>query len=307
MIAEVSGQQLALGTAQFGLDYGITNQSGQLDDATVQDLIEECRNLGVSLLDTAGGYGNSEVRLGVAVAGQPRHAWRIITKTPAVRAAQFAPADLEHFRVAWRLSSQRLGADRLQALLVHHADDLLVPGGDALYAWLCDLRASGQVEHIGVSVYDAEQLEALFTRYGDTGRPFDIVQLPASIADQRLLANPLLPFLRRMGVQVHARSLYLQGLLLADAEFVEHKFPGKGEWVKRFHDFCRQQDLTSVQACMSFFRSNASLLDVAVVGVTSVAELRQLKQGLDLAPQLDWQAWAENDPRWVDPRRWGRA
>ena len=106
-----------------------------------------------------------------------------------------------------------------------------------------------------------------------------------------------------MGVQLHARSLYLQGLLLATPEFVEQRFPGKGRWVREFQFFCKQHGMDAVQGCMSFFKSNP-MFDVAVVGVTSVLELEQLGHAYDSAPLLDWSAWADNDPLWVDPRRW---
>ena len=299
-------QQLALGTAQFGLDYGITNEAGKLDDETAASLLRECCSLGVTLLDTAGGYGDSEERLGRFLADAPPYPWRVVTKTPAARASRFTGDHLKTFQDAWQLSRRRLGRETIDALLVHHADDLLVPGGDALYGWLRELRASGEVVHIGVSVYDGTQVEKLLAQCADGDRFFDIVQLPASIADQRLLEGGALLRLRELGVEVHARSLYLQGLLLASPEFVEQKFPGKGQWLARLRAFCDRRGMSPLQACLSFFRS-CPLMDVAVVGITSVDDMRQLQDAFVTAPLLDWRAWAENDPMWVDPRRWSRA
>lgn len=298
-----AGQQLALGTAQFGLDYGITNAAGQLGDEAVQALLQECRTLGWTLLDTAGGYGDSERRLGHFLRAGPPHEWQVMTKTPASRKHRFGAADLERFRAAWQVSREQFGLAPLHALLVHHAEDLLAPGGEALHGWLCELRERGEVDQIGVSVYEGAQVDALFDRFSGAGRPFDIVQLPASIADQRLLAHPSLIRLRDMGVQLHVRSLYLQGLLLAAPEFVEQKFPGKGRWVHQFRLFCEQHGISQVQGCLSFLKSNP-VFDVAVVGVTSVPELVQLDQAYASAPLLDWRALADNDPMWVDPRRW---
>ncbi len=104
--------------------------------------------------------------------------------------------------------------------------------------------------------------------------------------------------------ELHARSLYLQGLLLASPEFVEAKFPGKGDWLRRLQAWSRDQGLDPVQACISFFRST-SLLQVAVIGVTNVAQLQQLAHAWDTAPVLDWTDWACDAPDWVDPRSWG--
>lgn len=299
-------QRIALGTAQFGLDYGITNPGGRVSDEAAGEILREAAGRGWTLLDTAGGYGDSEERLGGLLRELPGVSWELITKTPASRKDRFGPGDLAPFEAAWDLSRNRLGIRGGQpgALLVHHADDLLVPGGERLHDWLVGLREEGAIAQAGVSVYDEAQIDALFSRYGGKPRPFDIVQLPVSIADQRLARGPAVA-LREAGVEIHARSLYLQGLLLSPPEFVEARFPGRGEWVRRLHAWSRGHGMDPVQACVSFFRSMPQL-DVAVIGVTGAGEIRQLGRAWDTAPALDWTGWAVDDPAWVDPRRWGK-
>ena len=301
------GQRMALGTAQFGLDYGITNQLGRIDDQAARALLAQWRDRGWHLLDTAGGYGNSEERLGIFLQPHLDHGWQVMTKTPAVAGDRVKPSDITAFDAAWKASRMRMGeaAAPMHALLVHRADDLLMPGGEALHALLCELRERAEVTHIGASVYDSQQLDALFSRYGGQKRPFDIIQFPASIADQRLARHPLLVQLHRMSVQLHVRSLYLQGLLLAHPQFVEQKFPGKGIWLERMRAWSAAQGLDPVQACMSFFRSSP-ILNVAVVGMTSPGEFVQLAHAWDTAPILDWREWADDDVTWVDPRNWNK-
>ncbi|MFI8613969.1 aldo/keto reductase [Acidovorax sp. NPDC077693] len=306
-MTSTKAQRVALGTAQIGLDYGITNAGGRLRDAAAYEVLREAAAHGWTIVDTAGGYGDSEERLGALLRDQAGMPWEIITKTPAARKEIFGEADLAPFQTAWALSRSRLGISSSQphGLLVHHADDLLVPGGERLHDWLLSLREEGAVTRVGVSVYDEAQVDSLFSRYGGRERPFDIVQLPASIADQRLVRGPAAEAMRHMGVEVHARSLFLQGLLLAAPEFAEDRFPGRGKWVRRMHAWAASYGLTPVQACISFFRSNPSL-GVAVIGVTSALELRQIAQALVVAPVLDWSEWADQNPCWLDPRRWGK-
>jgi aryl-alcohol dehydrogenase-like predicted oxidoreductase len=306
--AQGPDQQIALGTAQFGLDYGITNRQGRVTDDAARDLLRASAAQGWMLLDTAGGYGDSEQRLGQLLTELPPHAWKVMTKTPGARKDRFTASDLVAFDLAWQASRSRLaqGTGPVHALMVHHADDLLVPGGEILHGWLMRLREEGQIGLAGVSVYDAGQLDALLQRYSGVQRPFDIVQLPASIADQRLLRAPCVQRLHEMGVELHARSLYLQGLLLADPDFVEARFPGKGTWLRRLQAWSLANGLDPVQACLSFFRSTP-LLRVAVIGVTNAAEWQQLAAAWHSAPVLDWAEWASNDPDWVDPRRWREA
>lgn len=293
-------KELALGTAQFGLAYGITNTRGTLPDQMARDLLKSCARSGITLLDTAAGYGESEERLGRLL---PPGSWRTVTKTAALRRERFEATDLTLFEDTFADSLRRLKRADVHGLLVHHADDLLVPGGDRLLHWLHEQRAAGRARHIGVSLYDGDQARALLERYRHMPHVFDIVQLPASLADQRLLVDGTLDLLADHGIQVHVRSLLLQGLLLADEPFVEVRFPGKGAWIRRLHAWCAAHELSPLHACLSFFKSTPGI-QVAVVGATCPAELAEIAQVYEAAPVRDWREWADNDPAWVDPRRW---
>lgn len=86
---------------------------------------------------------------------------------------------------------------------MHRADDLFVPGGERLMAALTDLKQQGLVAKIGVSVYNAEQIDQVLDRFA-----IDLVQLPISVLDQRLLRSGHLRKLKSAGVEVHARSVF---------------------------------------------------------------------------------------------------
>jgi len=291
-----SGQQLALGTAQLGLDYGITNESGRVPAAEAQAMLDAAWAGGVRMLDTAPAYGSSEAGLGQAFAHRPKRAWRVITKTMPLRLPAIDSQALAQVDAAFQRSLAALGA--VDSLLVHHADDLLVPGGEALYGWLREQQQQGRVRRIGASIYDGPQARQLLQRYA-----LDVVQLPASIADQRLLADGTVARLADAGIELHARSLYLQGLLLADPGFVAGRFPAQAAWTQRFHDECRRRALQPVQACLSFFRGQPALA-VAVIGAASRAEIAALLAAWAAVPAGDWSGWAVDNPAFTDPRQW---
>ena len=113
---------------------------------------------------------------------------------------------------AFRISCSRLGVCRLDALLLHAPGDLVeTPGGQHLESWMLDLRDRGAVRRLGVSIYTDQDLN------GVNPALLDLVQLPLSLFDQRLLQNGTISRLRANGTAIHARSLYLQGLLLTPA------------------------------------------------------------------------------------------
>ncbi|HEY8050286.1 MAG TPA: aldo/keto reductase, partial [Ramlibacter sp.] len=190
-------QQLALGTAQFGLDYGITNTAGRVPPAQVAALLRTAWQGGVRMIDTAHAYGDSEQVLGECMQDE----WRLVTKTLPLRCERIGDHELRAVDAAFQDSLRRLGVARVDTLLVHHAQDLLAPGGEELHTWLLERKSEGTALRVGASVYDGDEVAALLDRFD-----IDVVQLPANIADQRLLADGSIPQLHGSDVEVHVRS-----------------------------------------------------------------------------------------------------
>ena len=144
--------ELCLGTVQFGLSYGITNQAGQVPEPEVRRILDLAAASGISLLDTAQAYGTAETVLGRC---WPTHSpRRLISKLPA-------GAPRQSWEESLITSLQRLQESKLDGFLLHRATDLLAPDGEALLDWLEGLRDRELVERIGVSIYDASELEGL--------------------------------------------------------------------------------------------------------------------------------------------------
>lgn len=293
-------QQIALGTAQFGLDYGITNSAGKVDLKVIDEILDAGWKGGVRLLDTAAAYGGSEEILGLALRRQPRTQWKLVTKTLPVRSATLSAHDITAVECAFQCSLARLGTPCVDTLLVHHAQDLLVPGGAALWDWLVAQRAAGRTQRVGVSVYEGHEARALMA----LGTP-DVVQLPASIADQRLLRDGTVALLAAAGVEIHVRSLYLQGLLLADPAFVGQHFAGQAQWAHALRHECRRRGISPLQACIDFFRTQLTF-GVAVIGTTAPQEVDSLLQAWDTPASGGWDAWAVDDSHFTDPRGWNK-
>jgi len=208
----MSRPPLILGTAQLGDAYGIANQRGALGDADVAAMLDAAVEAGIRAFDTAPAYGASEARLGQwlrrrgAVDGL-----RIGSKLPTVAAVPAVDLAVA-VRDAVEASRSRLGVDTLDPFLLHDAGDLRVHGAALLDA-LCAQREHGAIGRIGASVYDVETAVAAAEFAGVA-----VLQHPVSLLDRRMIADPRRQLLRIAGVEVHARSVFLQGLLLLDPE-----------------------------------------------------------------------------------------
>ncbi len=300
--AAAASARLALGTVQFGLPYGITHAGGRVPEDEVGAILADARAAGIDLLDTAAAYGDSEAVLGRRPEAR---SFAVITKTLPLRCAAVGPAEIDAVARAFDASLARLGRDHVEGLLVHDAGDLLVPGGAALWAMLEARRAAGQVRRLGVSVYDRAELDAVSARF-----PLALVQLPLNALDQRLDRDGSLARLAANGIAVHARSAFLQGLLLGspvgDPTAVPPGPPAAAPFLRRWHAAVAAAGTTAVAAALAYVATRPGVERV-VIGVHARAHLAAAVTAFVARPVLDWAALACDDPAVVDPRRWERA
>ena len=291
--------EICLGTAQFGLPYGITNEAGQVAEAEVQALLEMATSADLRFLDTAQAYGNAESVLGRTLL--PGHNFKLISKLQSQTQLTFTASDCGAWEQTFENSLTRLKQQSLNALLLHSVGDLHKPGGHHLLEWLLSLRDRGLVRRLGVSIYESSDLD------GVPPELLDLVQLPLSLYDQRLLCDGTIHRLRAQGCAVHARSLYLQGLLLSSsASWPSWVNPTDREHHTRLEKLAADRGYTLVECALSFARAQEDL-EAVVLGVCSCLELEQALQAWHQASpwaRCEWKQWNLEGSEILDPRRW---
>ncbi|HEX5128048.1 MAG TPA: aldo/keto reductase, partial [Rhodocyclaceae bacterium] len=244
-------------------------------------------------LDTAAAYGEAEARLGSWLAGDKT--FKICTKLAPPATGEFL---VDAAQRSFARSLRRLRRDRVDALLVHAASSLLSEEGDALWRWLTDLSMSGEVGGIGVSLYDAVEIDALLQRYTP-----DWVQVPTSVFDQRLLRSGHLARLWGAGISVQIRSVLLQGLVTAEPDALPEAFAGAILPLNKLDVAAQATGDTKIDLALSFAATLADV-ELAVLGVTTADELRQCINIFRRPVVTEWAQFACVDPAVVDPRRW---
>jgi aryl-alcohol dehydrogenase-like predicted oxidoreductase len=256
--------KLALGTAQFGLAYGVANQSGQLTQEQVREVLAVARAAGVDMLDTAIAYGNSEESLGLAGVAN----WQVISKLPPLPESVAEPGAWVSAQIAGSL--QRLRIPQLRGLLLHRPSDLLGVHGPAIARALQEAKARGYVERVGVSVYAPAELEPLLALGG-----IDMVQAPLSVVDQRMISSGWITRLQDQSIEFHARSIFLQGLLLMSPEVRPVRFAAWQDLWLRWAAWLQTHQVSALQACLHY-ALNAPCVSRVVLGVDSAHHLRQI-------------------------------
>jgi len=292
--AHIGAARLALGTVQFGLPYGVANTHGQVNSEQAEAMLKAARDAGIDTLDTAIAYGEAEELLGrIGVAG-----FRLISKIPALREHVGAVDDWVVAQV--EASLKRLRVPRLGGLMLHAPDDLLGPHGAELARGMQRARDAGLTERIGLSVYCPEQLVALSGRL-----QLEIVQIPANVFDRRFADTGWLDRLAADGVEVHARSAFLQGLLLMPSDSVTSKFAPYRPLIDRWHSWLTSEakGTLPVAACLGHVASYPGI-DRIVVGADSLAQLQEIIAATALTPLRAPESLASPATPLINPAQW---
>lgn len=289
--------KLGLGTVQFGLDYGISNHQGKTSLGEAANILQVAKSSGIDLLDTASLYGDSEVVLGQTMQGKT---FQIVTKTPQFKTAKIKKEHAAQLKQAFISSINNLHVNSIYGLLMHHAEDLLAVGGEYLMDALIELKMAGGVQKIGISVYKQAQIEAILAKY-----KIDLIQLPINVLDQRLTSAGMLKSLKLAGIEIHVRSIFLQGLLLMKTESLDSHFDALKPQLLKYHHQLIDYGLSPLQGALAYANSIIEI-DYAVVGVTTSEELIQISDAFNSLPKKlpDWAQFACNDERIINPAMW---
>lgn len=285
--------KLALGTAQFGQAYGIANPQPQIAYAESKAIIEYASGQGMNVLDTAIGYGDSESRLGVIGVEK----WKVVTKIPEVPVGENVEIWITN---VVKSSLLKLKIKSLYGLLLHRPNQLLGDRGREIYASMERLKAEGLVEKTGVSIYQPSELEGILS-LGHV----DLVQSPLSVLDRRLIISGWLDRLADSGVEIHVRSVFLQGLLLMSAEQRPRNFDRWNALWDRYHEWVASSGLTPLEACLAYVSAipQVNQVVVGVNGLSNIQEILQARTGP--SPDLNSDL-STNDEELLNPLAWLR-
>lgn len=284
--------KLMIGTATFGLDYGIANKNGKLCEKECMQIVSTALNNDITFFDTAPGYGNSECVLGNLL--QRKSNACIVTKAPAGSTAV-------SLKNSFFASKKTLGVETVYGYLLHRFEDFLE--NPEIVNSLRELQAEGHLLKYGFSLYYPSQLDLLFEK----NIVFDLVQLPFSVFDQRFL--PYFKELKRRGVEIHTRSVFLQGLAFLHTEKIPATLAAIKPKIQRLQELVRHED-SSIESLLLSFVNHHPDVDKIIIGVSShenlLNNINALRVGLLLSTPLftTLQELAELDEKIIIPVHW---
>jgi aryl-alcohol dehydrogenase-like predicted oxidoreductase len=184
--------------------------------------------------------------------------------------------------------------------LLHSPAQLLSSKGYQLFAALSDLKQRGIVEKIGISIYSPSELDELFQLF-----PLDIVQSPFNPVDRGLMASGWMQKLHVAGIEIHVRSVFLQGLLLMPLDQIPAKFSQWSPLWRKWHDWLQQTKISPQAACLAFANSMPEI-DQIIVGVESHRQLKELLDSMKLPTPASFPPIESNDLELINPSYWNK-
>lgn len=284
-------EKLVLGTAQLGEDYGIAYKSRKILPKDFQLIMNLAQDAGIKSIDTAMAYGDSQKVLGMLGVND----WSITTKLPLI------PENIKSID-EWYLNAiisslEELKINKIDTLLIHNVKELSERFGSELIRLLQSSKKKGYVTNIGVSIYTPQELDDFYNDF----QP-DIVQCPYNIFDQRIHSSGWLQKLTTDNVEVHARSIFLQGLILRDVSELNSYFDPWLTNFKKWEEYCIKNNISKLQASIDFVKAEDKIKKI-IVGIENSNQLEQILNAYQTKTQEIFNCPCE-DKALLNPLMW---
>ena len=285
--------RIVLGGAQLGLPYGILNGGETLSREEVARILDTAAGHGIDAIDTAIAYGQSESVIGETA----QNRFKIISKLPPI------PLDVSNVsqwvRTQVDASLSRLKCTSLDALLLHRSQDLTDAHGAELYAAINSLKVEKIIQRFGVSIYTPDELRGIIGTFD-----IDVVQAPLNVFDRRILG--VIDQLTALNIEVHVRSVFLQGVLIASPKDRPQRFQPWSEHFSQFDTWVRSTGVSAMACCLGFALQQPGVAKL-VIGTTSAESLTEVMNSVPNT-HLEVPAHLQSSiEQLIDPRVWSVA
>jgi len=286
--------KLAIGTAQFGMQYGLERKKIKISEIKkIKSFLVKCKILKI---DTASNYGNSEKILGDLNFKN----FKIISK---LKIPKIKTSDIPNWiSKEINISLKNIKLKKLYGLLIHDYRDLNGKRGILLINELKKLKKRGIVKKIGISIYNPNELNKVMRIF----KP-EIIQFPYNVLDQRIETTGWLKKLKSLKIETYARSCFLQGLLLnfKKKNKIRNNFKLYKSILNKWFVWCSDNNISPVKGCLDFVRSQ-NKIDYLIIGFNDLSELREIKKNFDNKKVFIPNIFSVNNINLIDPRKWYR-
>lgn len=291
-------EKIGLGTAQWGMDYGVNNTLGKTNFTDISRILQKASEMRINTIDTARLYGESESTIGKFNLDN----FLIVTKTNKFDSIAISDYEVNLLEQDFFKSLECLNLNSIYGLLIHRGNDLLKENSYKLIQKLKELKEKGFINKIGVSIYEVSEIQRILEIFVP-----DIVQIPFNVFSQKFLNSGMLKYLKSYDIEIHARSIFLQGILLMRREEMPSYFTN---WEKEFihwEEFCKKNKLSKMQAAINFVKS-VEYIDKIILGFDRFYQFYEFLRNIELlnnfSKNINYGSLNIDDSNLCNPSRW---
>ena len=281
----MSLKKLSLGTANFAKNYGKVSGT-KISFKEIKKIFAFSKKKKIKLLDTALSYQNSEILNQFNL-----KKWKIVTKVNC------SDPDRKDYLINLR---KNLNILNIYGVLIHlkNKKEILSKGNVNLYNLLKDLKKKKIIKKIGFSIYEPKDADAILGNYN-----IDLIQIPLNLFDRRFEKQGYLEKFKKKHIEIHTRSIFLQGLLL------ENKVPKNFKhWTRNFKqidEWTSLNNISKLQACIQYILGIAEV-DKVIIGVNNLRQLKQIVKNFKKPSRhINFsQNFGSSNLKLIDPRKW---
>jgi len=279
-------KEFILGTANLGMQYGITNTS-MFNLMDSRKIIQRALKLGIRTFDTSPDYGIAESVLGET--RQLRKDLKMITKIPRMSSYTF-----QNVFTSLKESAAKMRSQTLDGVLFHDPDAHKVRELKEISKQILEI---GITKRIGFSAYSLEDLIN-----GKNNNPsWNLFQISENIADQRKIYSSDLMTMYKLGDTFQVRSVFLQGLLLLSGNDVKVKFQEVFPVVYQLQNIAKDLEVTVLDLCLSYV-NRIPWSSSTIIGAASEFQLASILNYVDV--DFKFEELPVLSPHFLDPRNW---
>lgn len=295
--------KLILGTAQLGFKYGIANTIGKPTEKQAIEIMKYAVENGIRYFDTAYNYNNSESRIGkfLSLHKNYKNKINIITKMPSLRNEKINEKIINKYFFS---SLKKLRQESIYSYMVHDFNDIK-NNSYSMTKIFFKLKNDGYIKKIGVSVYNENQIKFLIRNFD-----FNLIQIPINIFDQRLLKDDILLDLKKRGIEIYARSVFLQGLIFLDRNNLPPKFKSIKKYLEKINNISLKYNIPKEDIALLFINS-INEIDRIIIGVEKIEQLKKNIEALnrsenfaEIERAINFQDLSIENKEIIDPRKW---
>ncbi len=285
--------KISIGTAQFGKKYGISNKNGKTKKSEIDKILKIAKQQDINSIDTAQNYLNVENTIG----SYNLNDFKISTKISEIDKENIK-TNKDYIYNKIIQSIHNLKIKKIDTIFLHNTNDLLSRNGDKYFEDLIRSKKNKLVNKIGITVYSIKEINEIISNFD-----IDVVQCPFNIFDNRLVESGMYNVLVEKKIEIEVRSIFLQGLLLMNAENIPLQFQSFKKIFKLWFEFLENNQISQLGACINFVKKFKKIKRV-IIGVENSSQFVEIIKSFNKNDYIDFPKMSSNQIKLINPNLW---